>query len=252
VNFPNKRPSPRFWVVVTSSALVAVSVAAVGAGAPERSSPAPLAVVSEAVQPEREPEHEREPETADAVEEVMRATVMIEDSGIYGSGLLIDPAHGVILTAHHVVKDMRSPQAKLPDGKKGAAKVIASDEKLDIAILRAPALVSKMAAPRFGDPTQLRAGEEVYAIGSPRKLAFTVSRGIVAYNGRPMEGARYVQLDMSINDVNSGGPVFNRRGEVIGIMSFILRRAQGLSFALPVAYAAERFPDQLPTIQAVA
>jgi serine protease Do len=99
-----------------------------------------------------------------------------------------------------------------------------------------------LAAPRLGDVSRLRAGDEVYAIGAPRKLAFTLSRGVVSYVGRELEGRRWLQVDMAINDGNSGGPVFTRDGELMGVMAFILRRSQGLSFAVPIGDALDAFP----------
>lgn len=178
----------------------------------------------------------------EAVAQVSLVTVMIEGGGVYGSGILVDPPRGRILTSWHVVSDMKSPRVTAHDGSAGRAKVLTFDRALDLALLEAPALARPdVAPPRFGDPHRLRPGEEVYAIGSPRKLAFTVSRGIVSYVDREMEGARYVQLDMAINDGNSGGPVFNARGEVLGVMSFILKRSQGLAFALPIDEAARAF-----------
>lgn len=234
----DKVSSPRSWIVLAAVALAAVSAVTVGAHGDDGGAPRPEVASPPSPAPE---------DPTAAVDEVLRATVALEDSGIYGAGVLIDPPRGTILTALHVVEEMRSPRAKLVDGRAGRARVVATDKRLDLAILEAPELATPaLRPPRFGDADRLRPGEEVYAIGSPRKLAFTVSRGIVSYVGREMEGARYVQLDMAINDGNSGGPVFNRRGEIVGVMSFILRRAQGLSFALPVSYAANRFASHVP------
>lgn len=184
----------------------------------------------------------------DVIERVRALTVLLEGDGIYGSGLLVDPAHGRILTSYHVVSEMRAPRVTTFDGRTAKARVVATDQKLDLAVLESAELVSPhLVLPPLGDPTHLRPGEDVYAIGAPRKLAFTVSRGIVSYVGREMEGARYVQLDMAINDGNSGGPVFTPSGQVIGIMSFILKRSQGLAFALPIDYALGAFPEVLAT-----
>lgn len=188
---------------------------------------------------------------ADAVESVMRVTVTLEGDGVYGSGILIDPPRGLILTSLHVVSEMKTPKATLFGGRTGPAQVLARDKKLDLALLSAPALrTPDLPPPRFGDSNRLRPGEEVYAIGMPHKLPFTVSRGIVAYVGRRMEEAKYLQVDMSINDGNSGGPVFTRRGEIVGVMSFILRRSQGLSFALPMSYASAAFPELMAPVAA--
>lgn len=183
---------------------------------------------------------------ADLVDRALATAVALESNGIYGAGVLIDPPHGTILTSLHVVEDMQRPQATTHDGRTAVAHVVATDKKLDLAVLSAPELAMDLPPPPLGDSSLLRPGEEVFSIGSPRKLAFTVSRGIVSYVGREMDGERYLQLDMSINDGNSGGPVWTLHGEVVGVMSFILRRAQGLAFALPVAYAVEAFRPLMP------
>jgi S1-C subfamily serine protease len=75
-----------------------------------------------------------------------------------------------------------------------------------------------------------------------------VSRGIVSYVGRQMEGARYLQVDMNINDGNSGGPVVSASGEIVGMMSFIYRRSSGLSFALPTSEIVSAFPNRVPVV----
>ncbi len=184
----------------------------------------------------------RDPEAR--INEALQYTIMLEGDGIYGSGFVVDPARGLATTAWHVVADMKSPRATYYDGRVVSVKLLASDKKLDLALLQLPPNPA-LRAPVLGDVTRLSPGDEVFAVGAPRKLGFTVSRGIVSFVGRTMEGARYLQADMSINDGNSGGPVITARGEIVGMMSFIYRRAQGLSFALPVNYVVERFADRI-------
>jgi S1-C subfamily serine protease len=176
----------------------------------------------------------------DAVAHALEFTVTIEADGVYGAGILVAPSEGLVLTAHHVIEEMHTPIVTFIDGKSAPARILESDRVLDVALLQVPP--QQRAAPVLGDAIALRPGEEVYAVGYPRKLGFTVSRGIVSYVGRYMDGARYLQTDLPINDGNSGGPVVNARGELVGMMSFILRRAQGISFALPANYAPHRFP----------
>lgn len=183
-------------------------------------------------------------EPRDVVARALDFTVTIEDAGIYGAGVLVAPAAGLVLTAEHVVADMRAPTVVFHDGRTAAAAVVETDHALDLALLRVPPQPG--APPVLGDATLLRPGDPLYAVGCPRHLGFTVSRGVVSFVGRPMDGARFLQTDLPINDGNSGGPVIDARGALVGVMSFILRRAQGLSFALPSNYAALRFPRALP------
>jgi S1-C subfamily serine protease len=230
----------------SASRLVALSLVVllpgVTAGAPRTRAAATGASVGVASAPAALDPVQSTPE--DIVERVLRLTVLIEGDGVYGSGMLLVPRRGIILTNWHVVEEMRNPRVTLFDGRVGPAKVLESDRSLDLALLEGPP-VDATSLP-IGDAIDLRAAQTLYAIGSPRKLGFTVCRGIVSYVGRLMDGARYIQTDLAINDGNSGGPVLNARGEVIGIMTFILRRATGLAFALPINYAIERFGSRLP------
>jgi S1-C subfamily serine protease len=180
-----------------------------------------------------------------AIRRAIEATVTIQGEGVYGAGVLLAPAAGLILTAEHVVSDMAAPLVTFRHGRTARATVVETDHTLDLALLQVPAQPGRPAAV-LGDATRLAAADEVFAVGNPRRLGFTLSRGIVSHVGRPMEGARYVQTDLPINDGNSGGPVLDQRGEVVATMSFILRRAQGLAFALPINYALQRFASRLP------
>lgn len=173
---------------------------------------------------------------ADAVSRALAFTVTLEGNGTYGSGVLVDPAAGRIVTNYHVVRDMREPRATFFDGSVARARVVRVDPALDLALL-AVAPRPAIGRPSWGSASALRAGDEVFAIGCPRHLAFTVSRGIVSFVDRPLDGVRYLQTDIPINEGNSGGPVIDARGDVVGLMSFIYRNGQGLSFALPADYA---------------
>jgi len=189
------------------------------------------------------------PPTVSSVDSALRVAVMIEGDGVYGAGILIDPHRGLVLTNHHVVQDMHTIRLTGYTGRTSSGVILGNDTKRDLALVQAPGLVfPEMMPPRLGDAGRLRPGDEVFAVGMPRKLAFTVSRGIVSFVGRELEGTQYLQVDMNINDGNSGGPVVDSTGEVVGVMSFIYRRAQGLSFAVPTSEVALVFPSAMPTI----
>jgi len=179
----------------------------------------------------------------DGIALALKYTVTLDGSGVYGSGVLVAPSDGLVLTNYHVVEGMTEPRVTFDDGRTVTAKVLEFDRELDLALLQVPP--QKGAPPVWSDLAAIRPGDEVYAVGCPRRLAFTVSRGIVSFVNRLVEGTRYVQTDLPINDGNSGGPVVNERGELVGLMTFVYRRAQGLSFALPIHYAAERFAKRL-------
>jgi serine protease Do len=157
-----------------------------------------------------------------------------------GSGFIISN-DGYILTNAHVVDAADEITVKLNDKREFKAKVIGADRRTDIALLKIDA--SGLHAVRVGDPGRLRVGEWVVAIGSPFGFENTVTAGIVSAKGRslPQENfVPFIQTDVAVNPGNSGGPLFNMRGEVVGINSQIYSRTggfMGLSFAIPIDVA---------------
>ncbi len=157
-----------------------------------------------------------------------------------GSGFIID-ADGIVLTNAHVVQDAKEVTVKLTDKREFTAKVLGSDEKSDVAVLRIDA--KNLPAVRLGNPANVKVGEWVVAIGAPFGFENTVTQGIVSAKGRVLPDGSYVpflQTDVAINPGNSGGPLFNLDGEVIGINSQIYSRSggyQGVSFSIPMDVA---------------
>lgn len=157
-----------------------------------------------------------------------------------GSGFIIT-ADGFVLTNAHVVEAAEEITVKLTDKRELKAKVIGSDRRTDIALLKIDA--TGLPYVRFGNPERLRVGEWVVAIGSPFGFENTVTAGIVSAKGRSLPQENFVpflQTDVAVNPGNSGGPLFNLRGEVVGINSAIYSRTggfMGLSFAIPIDVA---------------
>ena len=164
-----------------------------------------------------------------------------------GSGFIVS-ADGIILTNAHVVRDAREVTVKLTDRREFRAKVLGSDPKTDVAVLKIDAKNLPVVA--IGKTSDLRVGEWVLAIGSPYGFENTVTAGVVSAKGRSLPDDSYVpfiQTDVAVNPGNSGGPLFNARGEVIGINSQIYSQTggyQGLSFAIPIDVAG-KIKDQL-------
>ena len=154
-----------------------------------------------------------------------------------GSGFIIDP-NGVLLTNAHVVADADEVRVKLPDRREFKGKVVGIDTTTDIAVVKIDA--KGLPAVKIGDPAKTRVGEWVVAIGSPFGFENTVTAGIVSATSRSLPEGSYVpfiQTDAAVNPGNSGGPLFNMRGEVIGINSQIYSRSggfQGIAFAIPI------------------
>jgi serine protease Do len=165
-----------------------------------------------------------------------------------GSGFVID-ASGLIVTNNHVIEDADEITANFSDGKSLVAEVIGKDEKTDLALLKVTA-DHPLTALRFGNSDSLRVGDWVMAIGNPFGLGGTVTVGIVSARNRDINAGPYdnfIQTDASINRGNSGGPLFNMDGEVVGINTAIISPTGGsigIGFAVP-AETAVGVIDQL-------
>jgi serine protease Do len=159
-----------------------------------------------------------------------------------GSGFIVS-ADGYVLTNHHVVKDADEIFVRLQDRRELVAKVVGSDKRSDLALLKVDAQQLPVVA--MGSAEKLKVGEWVLAIGSPFGFDHSVTAGIVSAKGRNLPSDNYVpfiQTDVAINPGNSGGPLFNLNGEVVGVNSQIYSRTggfMGLSFAIPIDVAME-------------
>src|SRR5215831_19180300 len=161
-----------------------------------------------------------------------------------GTGFIID-ADGSILTNHHVIDRAERITVKLADGRSLKARVIGSDPDTDIALIKIDGQSGLPVAP-LGDSSTLRAGEWVMAIGNPLGYEHSVTVGVVSYLGRKLFDAsldNYIQTDAAINFGNSGGPLINSRGEVIGINAAISSRASNIGFAVPINGARAILPQ---------
>ena len=158
-----------------------------------------------------------------------------------GSGFIID-GNGYIITNNHVVDKAESISITLSDNTKTEARVIGKDPKTDLALIKIETK-RPLNAVKFGDSDKIRVGDWVLAIGNPFGLGSSVTAGIVSAKSRDIESGPYdsfIQTDASINQGNSGGPMFNLQGEVIGISSAIFSTtgaSQGVGFAIPATLA---------------
>src|SRR6266576_1382056 len=154
-----------------------------------------------------------------------------------GSGFIVDPA-GVVVTNNHVIADADEINVIMNDGTKIKAELVGVDKKTDIAVLKFKPL-KPLIAVKFGDSDKLRLGEWVIAIGNPFSLGGTVTAGIVSARNRDINSGpydSYIQTDAAINRGNSGGPLFNLDGEVIGVNTLIISPSGGsigIGFAVP-------------------
>jgi len=208
--------APDFTRLVDAVGPVVVHISATGVEAP-----------SEAEVPETDPADEGVPPPFD------------ESAG---SGVIIS-ADGYIVTNHHVVEGAAEIVVRLADGRELTATLVGADTLSDIAVIKVSA--TKLPVARIGDPSKLRPGEWVLAIGAPFGFEHSATAGIVSAKGRAVGAEQYVpyiQTDVAVNPGNSGGPLINMRGEVVGINSQIYSQTgtyMGISFAIPIDLAVD-------------
>ncbi|WP_208432531.1 Do family serine endopeptidase [Bartonella taylorii] len=156
-----------------------------------------------------------------------------------GSGFVIDAQRGLIVTNYHVIVDADDIEVNFTDGTKLKAKLLGKDSKTDLALLQVDAGNKKLKAVRFGDSEKARIGDWVMAIGNPYGFGGSVTVGIISARNRDLNAGPYdnfIQTDAAINRGNSGGPLFDRNGEVIGINTAIISPSGGsigIGFAIP-------------------
>jgi serine protease Do len=161
-----------------------------------------------------------------------------------GSGFIID-RQGYILTNFHVIEEADRITVTLADGRALRGELVGSDPAIDVALIKVSGGIELPEAP-LGNSDDLRVGEWVCAIGNPLGYVHSVTVGVVSFIGRKLFDASlddYIQTDAAINFGNSGGPLINTRGEVIGINSAISARASNIGFAVPINQAAAILPQ---------
>jgi S1-C subfamily serine protease len=169
------------------------------------------------------------------------------DEGV-GSGVVINLA-GDILTSLHVVGDATDVAVTFADGTRSAAEIMARDPSNDIAVLRAASPPAEIVPATLGDPNGVREGSEAYAVGSPFGLAASMSEGVISGLGRSFKLEEddivlrgLIQIDAAVNPGNSGGPLLDREGHVIGIVTALLNPTNdnvfiGIGLAVPIDVA---------------
>jgi len=165
-----------------------------------------------------------------------------------GSGVLFSP-EGYLLTNHHVVGESSQVRVRLHDGQEVIGRVVGNDPWTDLALVRADGDTFPFA--KLGDSQKLRVGQLVVAIGSPLGFESTLTAGVVSALGRTLRSVsghlvdNVIQTDAALNPGNSGGPLVDSRGRVVGINTAIIQPAQGICFSIPINMAKHILPALL-------
>lgn len=184
------------------------------------------------------PPRDREnPSAREVAERALAVSAFVRGGGVYGAGVVIEPRY--VLTCLHVVEPMKQIRVTTAGGVPQPARIVDRDGKLDLAVLELETPSSESA--RLASAFDVRMGDTVFAMGAPRRMTFSLGRGIVSFVGRTYDGQYYLQTDIATNSGSSGGPVLDELGRVIAVSSFILRDSHGLAFAMPIDHAYRRF-----------
>jgi serine protease Do len=195
------------------------------------------------------PDHENMPDMFKRFFEQMPDAPAMPDARSVGSGFVMS-ADGYILTNAHVVVDTEAVTVTLSDRRELPAKIVGADEKTDVALLKVEA--DNLPTVKLGDSDGLQVGQWVFAIGAPFGFEYSATQGVVSALSRSLPDGTYVpfiQTDVAVNPGNSGGPLFDLQGHVIGVNSQIYSRSggyMGLSFAIPIN-VAKNIAEQLKT-----
>lgn len=175
-----------------------------------------------------------------AVERVDPSVVTVRAGNRGGAGFVVS-ADGYMVTNAHVVSKARQVDVKLASGDSQQATVVAVDGERDLALLKAPVRVAPVT---LGASETLKPGEEVAALGAPLGLEHSVTKGCVSSRARRLGSREFVQIDAALNPGNSGGPVINARGAVIGVSTVVAKNAQNVGFAVPSEVLAAFLDEQ--------
>jgi serine protease Do len=186
---------------------------------------------------------------ADVVEDLLPSVVTISITSKistnqeFGSGFIVSK-DGFVVTNNHVIDEASEISVGLNNGEKFKAKIVSIDKRTDLAVLKIDS-EKEFKFAKFGDSSKARIGDLVIVVGNPFGLGLSVSTGIVSAKGRSLNNGQideFIQTDAAINNGNSGGPMFNARGEIIGISTSILSPSGGnvgIGFAIPSSNAAQ-------------
>lgn len=171
-----------------------------------------------------------------AIARVNDSVFTIKAGESLGTGFVLTP-QGDALTCKHVVGEAQEVEVELANGDKSKAQVVAKDDSRDLALLKLDR--SGLPTVVFGSAEELKPGERVAVVGAPLGLGNSVTEGVVSAVGRDIAGQKYLQISAALNKGNSGGPVVNSEGKVVGVATAVVQEASNVGFALPSGAALD-------------
>lgn len=168
-------------------------------------------------------------------EEIYESVFVIETDGAIGSGFAI--SENDVITNAHVINGARTIRVVTYNGNEYRAVATAFDEDLDLALLNVKN--TSFSPLVFDSLEEVRPGNDVYAIGAPKSMAYTLTKGIVSSKNRLIRGRQYIQIDAAVNEGNSGGPLLNAEGRVLGVITLKLADAEGIGLAIPITVVSD-------------
>lgn len=164
-------------------------------------------------------------------EAVYESIFVISTDSSLGSGFAI--GNNVIVTNAHVIEDSRYVNVTTYESKKYTAEIYALDNEIDIAVLLVDG--ADFVPLKIGKEDSIKIGEDIYTVGAPNSMAYTLTKGVISAKDRNVSGQTYIQIDAAINQGNSGGPLLNDFGEVLGINTLKLSNSEGIGLAIPIS-----------------
>ena len=168
-------------------------------------------------------------------EEVYNSVFVISTTDSLGSGFAI--GKNIVVTNAHVIENSKIITVTTYSGTDYDAQVYISDSNLDIAILMVEN--AKFVPLKIGDESNAKIGDDIYTIGAPNSMAYTLTKGVISAKDRKVSGQTYIQIDAAINQGNSGGPLLNDVGEVLGINTLKMSNSEGIGLSIPISCVIE-------------
>ena len=179
-------------------------------------------------------------------EEIYNSVFVINTDVALGSGFAI--SENEVITNAHVISDARTISVTTYGGEEMPAAVTAYDETLDLAVL----YVEKggLFPLTFASLEDVHAGDDVYAVGAPKSMAYTLTKGIISSKSRMLYGQDYIQIDAAVNEGNSGGPLLDADGQVLGVITLKMADAEGIGMAIPITVVSHWLENTEPVTPA--